>query len=322
MTALLHTERLGKRYGSTWALRDCSLDLADGRVAALVGPNGAGKTTLLSLVMGLTEATQGSVAIDGHPAGGPEALALVAYLGQDHPLYKRFTVADHLHLGRSMNKAFDTRWATARLDDLGIPLRRPAGKLSGGQQAQVALTLAMAKRARVLLLDEPLASLDPVARRAVTTALMDRVAETGCTIVFSSHVVAELERVCDHLIVISGSRLRLCGETDGLLASHVRLIGPGGADAPAGVAAVLERTDSGAQTVLLARLSHQVADPRWESRPVSVEDIALGYLTSPGHPAATRQSLPKAAGQDPLAPAATSGSAARLTVIPNEGNPR
>jgi ABC-2 type transport system ATP-binding protein len=303
MTAVLRADGLGKRYGATWALRDCSLELPEGRVAALIGPNGAGKTTLLSLVMGLTDPTQGSVATDGHPAGSSEALARVAFMGQDHPLYKRFTVADLLRLGRSMNRDFDTRWAAARLDDLGIPRGRTAGKLSGGQQTQVALTLAMAKRARLLLLDEPLASLDPVARRECTAALMARVAETGCTVVFSSHVVAELERVCDHLIVISDSTLQVSSETDVLLATHGRLIGPGEAEPPAGVDAVLERTDSGAQTVLLARLRHPVADPRWESRPVTIEDIALGYLTSGRHRA-------------PAAPAT------KLTIVPNEGSLR
>ena len=282
----IESRGLGKRYGKTWALRDCTLSLPAGRVVALVGPNGAGKTTFLSLVMGLLSATEGTVLVAGHPAGGPEALARVAFMGQDHPLYKRFTVADHLRMGGELNTGFDLPWAGARLSDLGIPLRRPAGRLSGGQQAQVALTLALAKRARVILLDEPVASLDPIARREVMTALMTRVAETGATIVFSSHVVAELERVCDYLVVMSGTQVQLAGPTDDLIAAHARLIGPGGevsgAGGPAGVAAVLERSVSVAQTVLLARLSGPVADPRWESRPVSVEDIALGYLAAPG----------------------------------------
>jgi ABC-2 type transport system ATP-binding protein len=287
-TAALESSGLGKRYGSSWALRNCTLSLPEGRVVALIGPNGAGKTTFLSLVMGLASATEGTVRIDGHPAGSPLALARVAFMGQDHPLYKRFSVADHLRLGQSLNAGFDLSWARARLDDLGIPLNRAAGRLSGGQQAQVALTLALAKRARVILLDEPVASLDPVARREVMTLLLTRVAETGATVVFSSHVVAELERVCDHLVVISRSQVQLAGEADELIAAHARLIGPGSTGGagetvapPAGVDAVLERSDSGAQTVLLARLSGPVSDPRWETRPVGVEDIALGYLTSP-----------------------------------------
>jgi ABC-2 type transport system ATP-binding protein len=219
--------------------------------------------------------------VDGLSAGSSAALPAVAFMGQDHPLYRRFSVADHLRLGQSLNAAFDTSWARARLADLAIPLSRPAGKLSGGQQAQLALTLALAKRARVLLLDEPVASLDPIARRDVMTMLMTRVAETGTTVVFSSHVVAELERVCDFLVVISRSQVQLAGETDDLLASHQRLIGPGGADVPPGVGAVLERAGSQAQTVLLARVSGPVADPRWEPRPVTVEDLALGYLAAP-----------------------------------------
>jgi ABC-2 type transport system ATP-binding protein len=151
MSAMIEASGLGKQYGRSWALRDCTLSLPEGRVVALAGPNGAGKTTFLSLVMGLTGATAGTVTIDGIPAGHKGALPKVAFMGQDHPLYRRFSVEDHLRLGRSLNAAFDLRWARGRLRDLGIPLGRPAGRLSGGQQAQVALTLALAKRARVLL---------------------------------------------------------------------------------------------------------------------------------------------------------------------------
>jgi ABC-2 type transport system ATP-binding protein len=281
MTAAVEASGLGKQYGKAWALRDCTLSLPEGRVAALIGPNGAGKSTFLSLVMGLAAPTQGAVTVDGLPAGSDKALSRVAFMGQDHPLYKRFSVADHLRLGQSLNAVFDASWARARLGDLGIPLSMAAGKLSGGQQAQLALTLALAKRARVLLLDEPVARLDPIARRDVMTMLMAQVAETGTTVVFSSHVVSELERICDFLVVISRSRAQLAGGTDDLLGRHRRLIGPGGADAPAGVDAVLERADSEAQTVLLARVSGPVADPRWESRPVTVEDLALAYLATP-----------------------------------------
>jgi ABC-2 type transport system ATP-binding protein len=287
MSAVVEASGLGKRYGKSWALRDCTLSLPEGRVVALIGPNGAGKTTFLSLVMGLTEPSAGTVLVDGRPAGSGQTLPKVAFLSQDHPLYKRLSIADHLKLGASLNAAFDVPWARARLDDLGIPLSRPAGKLSGGQQAQVGLTLALAKRTRVLLLDEPVASLDPIARRDVMAMLMTRVAETGATVVFSSHVVSELERVCDHLVVITRSRVRLAGGVDDLRDSHRRLIGPGeaaepaGVPVPAGVDAVLERSDSQAQTVLLARLSRPVADPRWEARPVTVEDLALAYMAAP-----------------------------------------
>ena len=279
--AMIEASGLGKCYGASWALRDCTLSLPGGRVIALVGPNGAGKTTFLSLVMGLAAPTAGTVTVDGTPAGHADALPKVAFMGQEHPLYRRLSVADHLRLGRSLNTAFDLSWARTRLDDLGVPLHRPAGKLSGGQQAQVALTLALAKRARVLLLDEPVASLDPVARREVMALLMERVAETGMTVVFSSHVVSELERVADYLVVISRSRVQLAGGADELLAGHRRLVGPGAAEPPAGVAAVLEHCDSAAQTVLLARLPEQIADPRWEARPVTLEEIALAYLAAP-----------------------------------------
>ena len=282
--AAIEASGLGKRYGRSgkaWALRDCTLSLPEGRVVALVGPNGAGKTTFLSLVMGLISATEGTVLVGGQPSGSPRALPEVAFMDQDHPLYKRFTVAEHLRLGQCLNAGFDVPWARARLDDLGIPLSRATGKLSGGQRAQVALTLALAKRARVLLLDEPVASLDPIARRDVMTMLMTRIAETGATVVFSSHVVSELERVCDYLVVIARSRVQLAGDADEILARHARLIGPGGASAPAGTDAVIERADSAAQTVLLARMGGPLADPLWQARPVTVEDIALGYLAAP-----------------------------------------
>jgi ABC-2 type transport system ATP-binding protein len=279
--AAVETSGLGKRYGKTWALRDCTLSLPQGRVVALIGPNGAGKTTFLSLVMGLASATEGTVLVDGQPSGSPQALPRVAFMGQEHALYRRFTVADHLRLGQHLNEAFDAPWARARLVDLGIPLSKPAGRLSGGQQAQVALTLALAKQARTVLLDEPVASLDPIARRAAMTMLMARVAETGATVVFSSHVVSELQRVCDYLVVISRSQVQLAGDVDEVLSCHARLIGPGGAPVPGEVGTVIERTDSGAQAVLLARVDRALADPRWEARPVSVEDIALGYLAAP-----------------------------------------
>ena len=306
MTAAVEASGLGKRYGKTWALRDCTLSLPEGRVVALIGPNGAGKSTFLSLVMGLAEPTRGTVTVDGLPAGRGAALSRVAFMGQDHPLYKRFSVADHLRLGQSLNAAFDVSWARARIGDLGIPLPRPAGRLSGGQQAQLALTLALAKRARVLLLDEPVASLDPIARRDVMTMLMTRVAETGTTVVFSSHVVSELERICDFLVVISRSQVQLADGIDDLLGGHQRLIGPGGAQVPAGVDAVLERADSQAQTVLLARVSGPVADPRWEARPVGVEDLALAYLAAPAErhlPAPRLSAVPSTAVPSTAVPA-------------------
>jgi ABC-2 type transport system ATP-binding protein len=298
-------DRLGKRYGHVWGLRDCTFAVPAGSVVGLVGPNGAGKTTLLALTVGLLAPTEGQLAVFGEPARAHTAgtLARVSYLAQDHPLYRGFSVADMFRFGGSMNPSWDQELALHRMDVLGIPLRRKVKALSGGQQAQVGLTMALAKRAPLLALDEPVASLDPIARRDVMSVLMARVAETGMTVVFSSHVVSELERVCDHLVVISRSHVQLAGETDDLLARHKRLVGPGsppgaGEVVPAGVEGVLERSGSQAQTVLLARLSGPVTDPRWETRPLTVEDIALAYLAAPAEryrPARHLSALPKGA---------------------------
>jgi len=284
VSAAVETAGVGKRYGSVWALRECYLNLPAGRVVALVGPNGAGKSTLLSLVMGLTDPSCGSVKVAGGlPAGSDAALAQVAFLAQDHALYRRFSVGDHLRFGRTLNAGFDDPFARLRLDELGIPLGRPAGKLSGGQQAQVALTLALAKRSSVLLLDEPMASLDPLARRDFMGLLMSTVADTGATVVLSSHVVSELERVCDYLVVLSRSEVQVAGDVDDLLAVHRRLVGPApSGEVPYGVESVIERTVTGRQTILIARVVGPVHDPAWASHPVSLEDLALAYLGAPG----------------------------------------
>jgi ABC-2 type transport system ATP-binding protein len=283
VNAAVEAVGLGKRYGTLWALRNCYLSLPEGRVVALIGPNGAGKSTLLSLVMGLTDPTCGTVNVAGGlQAGSEAALPRVAFLAQDHPLYRRFAVRDHLRLGQCLNEHFDEAFARRRLDELGIPLGRPAGKLSGGQQAQVALTLALAKRASVLLLDEPVASLDPLARRDFMAQLMRTVADTGATVVLSSHVVAELERVCDYLVVLSSSEVQVAGGVEDLMAAHRRLVGPASSDAPHGVHAVIERSTTGRQTYLIARLSGPVLDPAWQSHPLSLEDLALAYLGAPG----------------------------------------
>lgn len=282
MSAAVEAVGLGKRYGTLWALRNCHLSLPEGRVVALIGPNGAGKSTLLSLAMGLTDPTCGTITIGGGlPAGSEAALPRVAFLAQDHPLYRRFTVRDHIRLGRYLNKNFDGAFTQARLEELGIPLGRAAGKLSGGQRAQVALTLALAKRASVLLLDEPVASLDPLARRDFMAQLMRTVADTGTTVVLSSHVVSELERVCDYLVVLSSSEVQVAGGVEDLLAAHRRLVGPVSDGPPHGVQAVIERSAPGRQVSLIARLSGPVLDPAWASHPLSLEDLALAYLGEP-----------------------------------------
>jgi ABC-2 type transport system ATP-binding protein len=212
---------LGKRCGGTWALRECGLAIPAGHVAALVGPNGAGKSTLLNLAVGLSAPSAGVVTVlGGRAAGSPAALDGIAYVAQDTPLYKNLSVADMIYVTRSLNRRFDQPYARARLDDLGIPPKRKTGKLSGGQQAQLALTLALARRPRLLVLDEPLAMLDPVARHDFMATVMTAMAADGVSVLLSSHVLAELERVADYLILLSRGRVQLAREAEDLLTAH------------------------------------------------------------------------------------------------------
>ncbi|HLJ79984.1 MAG TPA: ABC transporter ATP-binding protein [Ktedonobacterales bacterium] len=281
MSNALETTGLSKRYGRTWALQDCTLSLPAGRVAALVGPNGAGKTTLLHLSVGLLEPTVGSVQVFGlSPAAQPgEALPRLGFVAQDTPLYKGFTVAELLTLGRKLNPRWDDALARARIEKLGIPLDRRAGKLSGGQQAQVALVLALAKRPDLLLLDEPLASLDPLARREFLRTLMDAEAESGLTVLLSSHIIGDLERVCDYLIILSASHVQLAGDMQEIQQTHKRLIGPRQDEAAvASVHTVIEASHTQRQTTLLVRANGPLFDPSWEVQDVSMEDIVLAYL--------------------------------------------
>ena len=218
---VVETSGLGKRYGGTWALRECTLEIPAGRVAALVGPNGAGKSTLLNLAVGLAAPSAGEVTVlGGRRAGSPAALDGIAFVAQDTPLYRSLSVADMIYVTRSLNRRFDQPYANARLEELGIPLRRKAGRLSGGQQAQLALTLALGRRPRLLILDEPVAMLDPVARHDFMATVLAAVAADGVSVLLSSHVLTELERVAGYLVLLSQGRVRLAGEVEDLLAAH------------------------------------------------------------------------------------------------------
>jgi ABC-2 type transport system ATP-binding protein len=282
MSTALETTKLSKRYGRAWALQDCTLAVHAGRVAALVGPNGAGKTTLLHLTIGLLEPTLGDVQVFGlSPLRQPgEALSRLGFVAQDTPLYKGFTVAELLTLGRKLNPRWDDALARARIDKLGIPLNRRAGRLSGGQQAQVALVLALAKRPDLLLLDEPLASLDPLARREFLRTLMDAVAESGLTVLLSSHIIGDLERVCDYLVILSASHVQLAGDMQEVAKTHKRLIGPRQDEAAvASVHTIIEASHTERQTTLLVRTNGPLFDPSWEVQDVSMEDIVLAYLS-------------------------------------------
>ncbi len=283
---VLEASGLGKRYGGIWALRECSLAIPAGHVAALVGPNGAGKTTLLNLAVGLMAPSAGSVTVlGGLPAGSLAALDGIAFVAQDTPLYKNLSVADMLHLTRNLNRRFDDRYVKSRLDDLGIPLQRKASALSGGQQAQLALSLALARRPRLLVLDEPVAMLDPIARHDFMATVLTAAAEDGVSVLLSSHVLAELERVADYLVLLSHGRVQVAGEVDELLARHRVVSGPTAqADSYAERLVVVHARRGEAQTHLLVRMngSADPVPPGWEAHLVGLEELALAYLREPG----------------------------------------
>ena len=281
MTAAIRTEQLGKRYGSTWALRECTLEIPAGSVTALVGPNGAGKTTLLQLAIGLVRPTEGEVRVlERAPIDDAAALLpRVGFVAQDHPLHRSFTVGAMLKFGRCLNPTWDEDAARARLARLGIPLDRKVGKLSGGQQAQVALTLALAKCPELLSLDEPVAALDPLARREFMNTVMEVVSERQLTVVLSSHIVADLERVCDHLVILSHARTLVAAPIDEVLAGHRLLTGPR-ADATSvpRVHEVIRESHTERQTSLLVRSNGHVYDASWQVHEVDLEEIVLAYL--------------------------------------------
>ena len=291
MSAVIQASGLGKQYRRTWALRDCTLAIPEGHVVGLVGPNGAGKTTLLRLATGMLTPTRGTITVLGERlAAGPAQLARVGFVAQDTAVYARMTVADHLRLGAWLNAGWDDDLARQRIGQLALDTRQRAGSLSGGERAQLALTLAMAKRPELLILDEPVASLDPLARREFLQGLMEAVAEQRLSVVLSSHLVADLERVCDYLVVLVASRVRVAGEVSDLLASHRRLSGPrrGPGSLPAGQDVITEsHTDK--QTNLLVRTDGPVLDPAWTVTPVSLEDLVLAYMSRAGDDAPARR---------------------------------
>ena len=281
MNAAVRTEGLGKRYGANWALRDCTVEIPAGSVTALVGPNGAGKTTLLQLIVGLSRASEGTVEVLGCDvqADAIDVLPRVGFVAQEHPLYAGFTVAETLKLGRKLNSTWDDEIARRRVEALGLPFDRKVGKLSGGQQAQVALTLAIAKRPELLVLDEPVASLDPLARREFLQTLMEAVSETGMTVVLSSHIVADLERVCDHLVILANARTQLAGPIDEIVAAHRLLTGP--RTEPVDVARlhdVVSVRHTERQSTLVVRANGHVYDASWELHDLDLEEIVLAYL--------------------------------------------
>jgi ABC-2 type transport system ATP-binding protein len=281
MTAVIETSGLTKRYRRVTALSDCTISVPEGRISALVGPNGAGKTTLLRLLTGLTAPTAGrATVLGGAPRQGPAYLAEIGFLAQDIPLYRRLTARDHIGFGAHLNPNWDGEAVRARLDGLKIPLDQRVGTLSGGQRAQVALALTLAKRPRLLLLDEPLAALDPLARRSFLATLAEASAAGDLTIVLSSHLIADIERVCDHLILLASSRVQLCGDIETVLAEHRVLVGPRQDTTAIARTHVIVWEDSTArQSTLLVKLNGPVIDPAWAVEEPDLEEIVLGYMS-------------------------------------------
>ena len=291
MSFVMEASGLGKQYGRRWALRDCTLAIPAGRVVGLVGPNGAGKTTLLHLAVGLLASTSGSIRVLGaDPADGPVQLGRVGFVAQDTPVYARLTVAQHLRMGAWLNPSWDREIAKGRIEQLGLDLRQRAGTLSGGQRAQLALTLSVAKRPECLILDEPLASLDPLARREFLRSLMEIVAAQRISVVLTSHLIADLERVCDYLVVLVASRVQVAGEVSELLSSHHRLSGPrrDASSLPANQE-VIEESHTDKQSTFLVRTSDPVHDPAWTVRPVALDDLVIAYMSRQAAPEHTQR---------------------------------
>ncbi len=285
--AVIRTRGLSKRYRKVTALTDCAITVPEGRISALVGPNGAGKTTLLRVLAGLARPSGGEVAVlGGTPHQDPAFLAGIGFLAQEIPLYRRLSAADHIGIGAHLNSRWDAASVRRRLESLNIPPGQAVGALSRGQRAQVALSLTLAKRPRLLLLDEPVAALDPLARRQFLATLADAVAAGGLTVVLSSHLIADLERVCDHLILLAASRVQLCGDIDTLLAEHQILVGPRkDTTAIERDHTLVRAVRTARQTTLLIRRNGPIIDPAFQAAEVGLEELVLGYLGQQAGPA-------------------------------------
>jgi ABC-2 type transport system ATP-binding protein len=286
MNPVLRTQGLSKSYGSRPALTDVTLTVPAGRVVGLVGPNGAGKSTLLNLAAGMITPTAGTIEVLGsRPAADAAQLARIGFVAQDTPVYAGLTVADHLQLGRRLNPRWDDALAEGRVAQVGLDPAQKAGRLSGGQRAQLALTIAAAKRPELLIFDEPVASLDPLARRAFLQSLMEFVAELEVGVILSSHLLSDLERVCDHMIVLTGSRVQLAGDVDDLLAAHYRLVAARGDldELPPGVEVIqAEHTDRQSTLIVHDTLGAVPGIPV-EAERIGLEDMVLAYLTRAAH---------------------------------------
>ncbi|WP_250000230.1 ABC transporter ATP-binding protein [Actinoplanes sp. M2I2] len=275
-------EALGKKYSRGWALRECSLEIPAGRVVALVGPNGAGKTTLMGMIAGLVRPTTGRIEVFGDTPNGRGMPSSVSYLTQQKPLYPQFTVTETLRFGKNTNAGWDQAYAEELVAQARVPLSAKVGTLSGGQRTRVALAVALGKRPRLLMLDEPLADLDPLAREVVLQTLVTECRNQGITVLLSSHVLAELEGVCDHLVLLSAGRVQLAGYVPELLKGHIVLTGPLETPCPARPESIID-----AQTVNGARIVHAVAHPvppqhGWQVHQPRLGQLTLAYMRSGG----------------------------------------
>ncbi len=280
MSTVLAAHGLGKKYGRRWALSDCTLEMPTGRVVGLVGPNGAGKSTFLNLAVGILTPSAGEIEVLGaRPTGADAQRAKVGFVGQDTPTYAGLSVADHLRLGAHLNPGWDAALARERLERLRLDPEQRAGRLSGGQRAQLALTLGIAKRPELLLLDEPVASLDPLARREFLQDLMEAVADQELSVVLSSHLVSDVERACDYLVVLVDSRVQVAGDIDDLLSTHHRLTGPRreASTLPADQD-VISASHTDRQSTYLVRTEAPIHDPAWQVTSLTLEDLVLAYM--------------------------------------------
>lgn len=281
---MLHAEGLTKRYGRREALSGVDLRVPAGRVVGLVGPNAAGKSTLLNLACGLLEPTSGSLRVLGSPPARSAAhLARVGFVAQNTPVYPSFSVADHLRLGARLNPSWDQGLAERRIGQVGLNPSQKAGRLSGGQRAQLALTVAAAKRPELLIFDEPAAALDPLARQGFLANLMEFVAELGAGAVLSSHLLGDIEQVCDHLIVLCDSRIQVAGDVRDLLAGHHRLAAPSGGLGPLPPGVEVVREERGGAVV---RTGLAPSDLPFRAGPVTLEELVLAYMSRANAPAA------------------------------------
>ncbi|WP_030546943.1 ABC transporter ATP-binding protein [Streptomyces albus] len=286
-TPAIEAHGVGRKYRRGWALRDCSFRLPAGRICGLVGPNGAGKTTLMGIAANLMEPTAGTLKVFGAVPDSAEAGRRSAFLAQEKPLFRRFTVAETLRMGRELNPDWDQRAAEAIVRAGQVPMDARIGTLSGGQRTRVAFALTFGRRPGLLLLDEPMSDLDPLVRHELMGTLMAEAAEHGTTVLMSSHMLGELETVCDYLLVISSGGLRLAGDVDELRSAHSFVTGvtEGGEGVPAGLArhTVVESRSSGRQFTALVRPDGPLGG-RWETATPNLEELVLAYLRTPDAP--------------------------------------